>query len=56
MKGWLALVAVAGALCLWLLVTVLTAQEGDPLGNCHIYGDGRCGDTAPWHGFVGSEG
>lgn len=30
------------------------AEEGDMLANCHIYGNRQCGDSAPWHGFVGA--
>jgi hypothetical protein len=33
---------------------VAQAKEGNALGNCHIYGDGRCGESAPWHGFTGA--
>lgn len=24
----------------------------DILLNCHVYGDGDCGNNAPWHGFI----
>jgi uncharacterized membrane protein len=20
--------------------------------NCHVYGNGKCGPDAPWHGFI----
>lgn len=38
----------------FLVVGVFTAQEGDALGNCYLYGNGNCGASAPWHGFVGA--
>ena len=37
-----------------LVVAIGQAHEGDKLGNCHVYGDGKCGDMAPWHGFTGA--
>lgn len=27
-------------------------DSGSMILNCHIYGDGECGPSAPWHGFI----
>jgi len=27
-------------------------DSGDYLLNCYVYGDGNCGSSAPWHGFI----
>ncbi|GGU45808.1 hypothetical protein GCM10010178_42850 [Lentzea flava] len=37
----------------YLAGSILFAEEGDMLANCHVYGNRQCGESAPWHGFVG---
>jgi hypothetical protein len=46
-------VAIVAAIILAFCVAVLTSREGDLFGNCHVYGNGQCGPSAPWHGFTG---
>ena len=37
---------------LTLALVVNHPAEDDPLFNCHLDGNHRCGPSAAWHGFV----
>lgn len=42
----------AGMALVIMFLMAITSQEDDPMFNCYISGDMRCGETAVWHGFV----
>lgn len=54
---WLTGVAMAVGVLVGVTVAydvIVDPQEdgGNVMLNCYVYGDGKCGPNAPWHGFI----
>jgi hypothetical protein len=48
----MALGIIAGLTVAYDVIADPTEDSSDVLLNCYVYGDGKCGPNAAWHGFI----